>query len=139
MHLPANQLVALPIVREMAELLVGQLGDNLGAHKRIIHLNQTLSPPHGVIRETWALEVAVIPAKAGIHSPNFPKFAVDRWIPAFAGMTGVPRAVPSETTLTPASSAVERTPLFPLRERGVDSRIERLSPEDALFPGRSFL
>jgi hypothetical protein len=30
----------------------------------------------GVIREAWALEVAVIPAKAGIHSANLRKCAV---------------------------------------------------------------
>ena len=41
MHLPANQLVALPVVRELAELLVGQLGNDFGAHEGIIHLNQT--------------------------------------------------------------------------------------------------
>ena len=43
----------------------------------------------GVIYEIWALQVAVIPAKAGIQSlgAHFRRFA--EWIPAFAGMTAL--------------------------------------------------
>jgi hypothetical protein len=39
------QLIALPVARKLAELFVGQLGDNFGSHAFIIYLNQTLSPP----------------------------------------------------------------------------------------------
>ena len=39
----------------------------------------------GVICETWALEAAVIPAKAGIYSANLPKCAVDGLDSRFRG------------------------------------------------------
>jgi hypothetical protein len=52
------QLVVLPVVRELAELLVGQLGDNFGAHTVIIHPNQTPSagavPVLGIVEKTDA-------------------------------------------------------------------------------------
>ena len=39
----------------------------------------------GVICETWALEAAVIPAKAGIYSANLPQCAVDGLDSRFRG------------------------------------------------------
>ena len=46
----------------------------------------------GVICETWALEAAVIPAKAGIYSANLRKFAVDGLDSRFRGNDCLHRA-----------------------------------------------
>jgi hypothetical protein len=39
------QFVVFPVVGKLAELFVGQLGDNFGAQRVIIHINQTPSQP----------------------------------------------------------------------------------------------
>ena len=61
----------------------------------------------GVICETWALEAAVIPAKAGIYSANLRKCAVDGLDSSRHGgtaMTGVSKGIPSQMTPTPMLS-----------------------------------
>jgi hypothetical protein len=52
----------------------------------------------GVIVQTWSLQGAVIPAKAGIHSANLWNALARDWIPAFAGMTGVSKGILSPMT-----------------------------------------
>jgi hypothetical protein len=51
----------------------------------VSHCQVVGNPGTGVICETWALEVAVIPAKAGIHPANLWQCAVYRLDSRFRG------------------------------------------------------
>src|SRR5205814_9760037 len=57
-----------------------------------------------VICQRWAAQTAVIAAKAGINPPTAHFQTPSKWIPAFAGMTGPPKGIPSQMTQAPTAS-----------------------------------
>jgi hypothetical protein len=63
----------------------------------------------GVIRETWALQAAVIPVppwREESTRQTFGNALSTDWIPAFAGMTGVSKGIPSQMTATPKMATI---------------------------------
>jgi hypothetical protein len=70
----------------------------------------------GVICETWALQAAVIPVppwREESTRQTFGNALSTDWIPAFAGMTGVSKGIPSQMTPPPRLPDVSRLYIKP--------------------------